>query len=577
MTSLFSELAILLVIAFIISLFMNKIKQPLLVGYILTGVIAGPIFFNLLSKPEKYEVFSHIGVAFLLFIVGLQLNIKLIKEVGVISLVTGIGQIVFTTIFGIGINLLLGMSWIPAILIAAALTFSSTIIIVKLLSDNKGLEQLYGKISLGFLLVQDFVAVLILMVIGTFANGESSWIFILQTVLLGIGAILLIFFIVKPGIQQLLKKIALHKELHFLFVLGWCFGISVLFEIIGFSLEIGALVAGIVLASTPYQQEISGRIKPLRDFFIILFFIFLGSQLIPTPAVPLSFGEEWSYISQTLGPIAPQAMLLSLFVIIGNPLIVLLLVTLFGYSARTGFLAGLTVSQISEFSIILVLLGQKAGFLSTQDLSLVTLVAIITITCSTYLVTYGDTLYQLLKPLFKKLEKKEVKDSLQGIQGKKHDIGIFGYRRIGPHVLSEIKKTGMNYLIVDHDPKVIRRLKDKHIECLFGDVSNIEFLSEFDFKDMNIIISTIPDALINRELLSNYKILNPRGIAILTVEEQQEAIELYAQGADYVIVPHHLGANHIETLLREFTQDNRRFKDEREKHLGELYNEKNYY
>lgn len=576
MVSLFAELAAILVVSFIVSLIMTRIKQPLLVGYIFTGVIAGPIFFNLLSNPESYEVFSHIGVAFLLFIVGLQLNVKLIKEVGMISLVTGIGQIVFTTVFGIGINLLLGMGWLQSVLIAAALTFSSTIIIVKLLSDNKGLEQLYGKISLGFLLVQDFVAVLILMIVGTFSKGADSWSLILNTVILGVFCILAIFFAAKPFITQLLKKITPFKELNFLFVLAWCFGISVLFEVIGFSLEIGALVAGIVLASTPYQQEISGRIKPLRDFFIILFFIFLGSQLIPLPDAPIAFGGEWSYVAETLGPIVPQALILSLFVIVGNPLIVLILVTLFGYSARTGFLAGLTVSQISEFSIIMVLLAQKAGFLGINDLSLVTLVAIITITCSTYLVVYGEKIYKLLHPFFKKLEKKQVKDSLQGVQGKKHDVGIFGYRRIGPHVLKEIKKAGLNYLVVDHDPRVIAKLKKKNIEAVFGDVTNAEFLSEFDFKDMNIIISTIPDGTTNRGLLANYKHVNPNGITILTVEERREAIELYELGADYVIVPHHLGANHIELLLREFAHDKHRFSYEREKHLGELYGEKHY-
>lgn len=577
MSSVFTELAIILVVSFIISMVMNRVKQPLLVGYILTGVIAGPIFFNLLSNPESYEVFSHIGVAFLLFIVGLQLNVKLIKEVGTISLVTGIGQIIFTTVFGIGINLLLGMAWIPSILVAAALTFSSTIIIVKLLSDTKGLEQLYGKISLGFLLVQDFVAVLILMIVGTFSNGVGSWSLIAQTVILGVVCILGIFFGAKPLISRLLRVITPFKELHFLFILAWCFGISVLFELIGFSLEIGALVAGIVLASTPYQQEVSGRIKPLRDFFIILFFIFLGTQLIPAPETPIPSGEEWNYITDTLGPIAPQAILLSLFVLIGNPLIVLVLVTMFGYSAKTGFLAGLTVSQISEFSIILVLLGQKAGLLSITELSLVTLVAIITITGSTYLVVYGEKLYKIFSPLFKKLEKKKLKDTLQGVQGRKHDVGIFGYRRIGPHVLKEIEQTGLSYLVIDHNPKTIAKLKKENREAVFGDASNVEFLSEFDFKDMNMIISTIPNALVNRVLLQNYKHLNPHGITILTVEERHEAIELYELGADYIIVPHHLGANHIEELFKEFVHDKYRFKYEREKHLGELYNEKNYH
>lgn len=568
--NLFTELALIMIIAFIISLIMTRLKQPLLIGYILTGVIAGPIFFNLLSEPESYQVFSHIGVAFLLFIVGLQLNIKLIKEVGMISLITGIGQIVFTTLFGVIINTLLGFAWIPSILLAVALTFSSTIIIVKLLTDNHGLEQLYGKISLGFLLVQDFVAVIILMVLGTFTSGADSPILILKIVGFGILASVGVFLVGRYVLPKLLRRISHYKELLFLFVIAWCFGIAVGYESIGFSLEIGALLAGIVLASTPYQQEIAGRIKPLKDFFIILFFIFLGTQLIPTSPIPIPAGEIWFYISSTLGPLIPTALILSIFVLIGNPFIVLILVTMFGYSARTGFLAGLTVSQISEFSLILIILGQKAGFLTIQHLSLITLVAIITITSSTYLVVYGEKIYSKFEPLFKKLERKKVKDALQGIQGKKHNIGIFGYRRMGPHVLRAIKKTGMTYLVIDHNPETIRKLKKKRISVVFGDVSNIEFLSEFDFKDMNLIISTIGEFETNKTLIENYKAQNPKGIIIVTADERDDAISLYEREADYVIEPHHIGGNHIEQLINEFSQDEQRFIIEKTKHLGEL-------
>lgn len=560
-----------MLVAFVISFIMSKFKQPLLIGYILTGVLAGPIFFNLLTEPQSYQVFSHIGIAFLLFIVGLQLNLKLIKEVGVISLITGLGQIVFTTIFGIIINILLGFDWVSSILIAVALTFSSTIIIVKLLSDINGLEQLYGKISLGFLLVQDFVAVIILMIIGTFSSGAESLGLIIEIVGLGILATLAIIVIGKYALPYLLSKIAHYKELLFLFVVAWCFGLSAGYEIIGFSLEIGALIAGIILASTQYQQEIAGRIKPLKDFFIILFFIFLGTQLIPIPVNTLATNEIFPYIASTLGHLLPTALILSFFVLIGNPLIVLILVTRFGYSARTGFLAGLTVSQISEFSLIMALLAQKAGFLTIDDISLITLIAIITITLSTYLVVYGEKIYKRFEPLFRRLERKKVKDALQGVQGKKHEIGLFGYRRMGPNILRAIRKMKKSYIIIEHNPQTVSKLKKNDETVVFGDASNIEFLNEFDFKDMNIIISSINDYAINRTLLKNYKLKNPKGIAIMTADEHDESIKLYEDGADYVIEPHHIGGNHIELLIEEFSQDQERFIVEKTKHLRELH------
>jgi hypothetical protein len=286
--------------------------------------------------------------------------------------------------------------------------------------------------------------------------------------------------------------------------------------------------------------------------------------------VALAVGEQWSYIAQTLGPTLPKALLLSLFVLIGNPAIVLVLVTRFGYSARTGFLAGLTVSQISEFSLILALLANQAGFLSLQDISLITLVAIITITSSTYLVVYGERIYDKFQFFFKKLEKKKLKDTLQGVQGKKHDIGVFGFHRIGFHVLRAIKKTGHSYLVVDHDPRTIAELQRKHIPALFGDVGSVEFLSEFDFKDMTLLISTIPHFGVNKKILANYRAQNRKGVIVLTVEHHHEALRLYDLGADYVLIPQHLGGNHIEALIRDYGTDEHRFLIERIRHLEEL-------
>ncbi|MCF7799232.1 cation:proton antiporter [Candidatus Woesearchaeota archaeon] len=572
MFNLFTELALVLLVSFLISLIMTRLKQPLLIGYIITGVLVGPIFFNVLSNPGNYQVFAHIGVAFLLFIVGLQLNPKLIKDVGVISLVTGLGQIIFTSFFGFLLNSLLGFAWIPSILLAVAFSFSSTIIIVKLLSDIHGLEQLYGKISLGFLLVQDLVAVILLMVLGTISTGADSSSLILKAVLFGVVATALIFAFGRFIIMPLLKRIAHVKELLFLFIIAWCFGIAAGYEFMGFSLEIGALIAGVVLAATPYQQEISARIKPLKDFFIILFFIFLGTQLIPMGAQPIASGQEWQFISDTLGPILPQAIIISLFVLLGNPFIVLVLVLLFGYSSKTGFLAGLTVSQISEFSLIVALLAQQAGFLTSLHVSLVTLVAIITITFSTYLVVYGERIYARLENLFKRLERKKVRDALHGIQGKKHAIGIFGFRRMGPNILRAIKQTGMSYIIVDHDPKRVLGLKKKGLPAVFGDIANVEFLSEFDFKDMTFLISSIPDYGTNKVLLENYKAQNPEGVIVLTADERDETLALYEAGADYVIEPHGIGGNHIELLITDFSKDSKKFVGERLRHLGDLHN-----
>lgn len=575
MAAFFTELSIVMFLVLIVSFIMNKIKQPLLIGYILTGLIAGPLFLNILSSNEGYETFSHIGIALLLFIVGLHLNLKLIKEVGVISLVTGLGQVLFTSVIGLLIAYLFGYSFMASLLIAIALTFSSTIIIVKLLTDKKDIETLYGKISMGFLIVQDLVAVIILMVISAFLSpGENVDLqaVLLKTFILAFVAVVLTYILSKTILPKLLEGISKSTELLFVFIITWCFGISSLFQYAGFSLEVGALLAGVALASSPYQFEISARIRPLRDFFIVMFFILLGSQMVP-PIDGIdgsSFSERMGLIGDTLSPIIVPAIIFSLFVLIGNPLIVLTLMVLLGYSSRTGFLAGLTVAQISEFSLIMAMLGKEAGFLSVEEVSMITLVGIITITASTYMILNGSLIYKKFEPLLRKLEKKKVKDSFTGAQAQDYEILIFGYDRIGYSLLKTIKKLGKPYLVIDYDPDVIKKLKARDINCIYGDASDIEFISEFNLHKVKLFISTIPNYEISQLLSSTLRNQNHDATVILTANQIDNALDLYKGGADYVILPHFLGGDYVSTLIEDYHENFSELLKEKVKHINEL-------
>lgn len=581
MAAFFAELSLVMVLVLLISFVMNKIKQPLLIGYIFTGILASPLFFDILSSNEGYETFSHIGISLLLFIVGLHLNLKLIKEVGLISLITGIGQVIFTSFIGFFIATIFGYGIVASFLIAIALTFSSTIIIVKLLSDKKDLETLYGKISMGFLIVQDLIAVVILMVLSAFLNPSSSSDItglLLQTTFLAIVSVLVTFLLSRYVLPKLLEQIAKSTELLFVFIITWCFGIASLFVYLGFSLEIGALLAGVALASSPYQFEISARIRPLRDFFIVMFFILLGSHMIPSDISyeGLDFSGKLEVLSDTFGPIIVPATLFSLFVLIGNPLIVLILMSLLGYSTRTGFLAGLTVAQISEFSLILAMLGMDAGFLNAEEVSMITLVGIITITASTYMILNGNRIYEWMKPVLVKFERKRTKDSKKGIQGKNHEILVFGYDRIGFSLLKTIDKLGKPYLVVDYNPAIVKSLKEKGISVVYGDAGNIEFISEFDLKDVKLFISTIPDYEINLLLLENLRDSNSSSLVILTANDIDHALELYKNGADYVILPHFLGGEYVSTLIENYHEDYGDFFKEKLKHLNELKERKKH-
>lgn len=550
---IFIELTGIVLIATLCALAMRLLRQPLIVGYILAGIIAGPYVLNLIHSTESIELFSKIGITVLLFIVGLSLSPKVIKDVGKVSLVTGLGQVIFTSVIGFAIAILLGIDRIAALYISIALTFSSTIIILKLLSDKGDVHKLYGKIAIGFLLVQDIVATIILLLVSSLTSTTDSSIFEALGFLLlkAIGVGIVLYIANMYLVPKLIKFVAQSQELLFLFSLTWGLGFAALFYVLGLSVEIGALIAGVMLSVTPFSYEIGSRLKPLRDFFIVLFFVLLGSQMV------------LSNVSALLLP----AFLLSLFVLVGNPIIVVVLMNLMGHKRKTGFLAGLTVAQISEFSLILAALGFSVGHLNQDMLSLITLVGLITIAGSTYLILYSDKIYAYTEKYLKFLELKKSKSSAIIPEDEEYDALLFGYDRVGLDFVHLFKKLDMDYVVVDNNPDAIKRLENAHIHHKFGDASDTEFLEELKLPTVELVISTIPDHKTNMFLSNKIKEKRKRTLFVTISRDTKEAKELYEAGADYVILPHYLGAEFAVDLLSKRGVNADSLKSERRKHL----------
>ena len=551
-SNIFLELSIILAITLLISSILRLLKQPLIIGYIIAGIIAGPSFLNILKQNNTLQIFSETGVAFLLFIVGLHLSPKIIKEVGKISLITGIGQIVFTSLISYFIAILLGFNSITSLYIAIALTFSSTIIIMKLLSDKGDLEKLYGKISIGFLLVQDLVAILILVIISSLSNSSSAANVIFLTLLKGLITLALISLITYFLFPRLGNFFANSQEFLFIFAIAWGLGLASLFSYIGLTIEVGSLIAGITLSVYPYSYEISSKLKPLRDFFIIFFFILLGSQMI---------------LAEITRQIIP-AIIFSLFILIGNPLIIMILMGLLSYSKKTGFMAGLTVAQISEFALILIILGVKVGHLSKEIISFVTLIGLITIAGSTYLIIYSDYIYKYISKYLSIFERKNVKEKI--VKNKKFDYLLFGYNRIGFSILNSFKKITNNYAVIDYNPETINKLTKLKINCVYGDVDDIEFLQELNLENVKLVVSTIPEIETNFLLLNKVREKNKNVIVIVTARQIQDAFLLYEKGADYVILPHFLGGEYIAKLIEKSKNNKLYYKNEKRKHIQHL-------
>lgn len=553
MDEIFIQLAIILFTAFLVSYLAKALKQPIIIGYIIAGIIISPFIIKFGASTELIDSFSKLGIAFLLFIVGLHLNPKVIKEIGTASLIVGLGQIILT--FGLGFVVsfeLLGYGLVPSIYVGIALAFSSTIIIMKLLSDKQQLDSLYGKISIGILIIQDLVAVGVLMFISSL-SGEVTFVdFALKGLLGGAALVVFLFLAGIFVLPRLTKNIAKSQELLFLFSICWCFLIASLFSFLGYSIEIGALIAGVILSMSPYSTEISAKIRPLRDFFLIIFFIILG------------FKVDIAGISG----IILDALILSTIVLIFKPLILMVFMKYFGYTKRTNFLVGTTLGQISEFSLIVLVMGVSIGIVSQQVLHTLILTMIITILFSTYGIIYSQNFYQAMSRFLSVFEKKNIKKERK--TQKTYDAILFGYNRIGFNILNSLKKVKQKYLVVDFNPDTIYDLQKLQIPSLYGDVDDSEFLEELPLDKLKMGVSTVPEFETNALLIKEIRAVNPKAIVIVRAHTIKEALDLYALGANYVLTPHFLGGEYVSKMIKELKVSAKGYKQEKEKHVEML-------
>ena len=554
MEGIFVQLAVILFAAFIVSYIVRALNQPIIIGYIIAGIIVSPFLVKLGASTDIINVFSEFGISFLLFIVGLHLNPKVIREIGISSLVIGVVQIGAT--FGAGFAIskfLIGYSTTASLYVGIALAFSSTIIIMKLLSDKKQLDSLFGKISIGVLILQDLVAVGVLMFVASVSNGSDATGGLgLKVVLSGLMIIVGLFFVGYFVLPKMMRNIAKSQELLFLFSICWCFVLAALFTYIGFSMEIGSLIAGVILSVSPYATEISSKIKPIRDFFLIIFFIILGLKVQITNIKSILF----------------DAIILSSVALIIKPLILMITMKYFGFTKRTNFLTGTTLAQISEFSLILLGLGLAVGHIDSNVMNTIILTMIITILMSSYMMIYSTKFYTLMSPFLKFFEKKKVKKEIK--LDKKYDSILFGYNRIGFSILNSLKRLRRKYLVVDFNPDTITSLRKYGIPALYGDVYDSDLLEDLPLETISLAISTIPELETNELLIEKIREINKDAVIILRAHSIEDALNLYKAGANYVLTPHFLGGEYVARMIKHAKSGDSDYASERKNHIKML-------
>ncbi|HYC79829.1 MAG TPA: cation:proton antiporter [Candidatus Binatia bacterium] len=548
----FAEIGLLIAIATLVSLVMRFLRQPLIVGHILTGFLVGQFALGLFQNTETLELFSQLGISFLLFTVGLTLNPKVFKEYGWISIVTGFGQVLLTGSLGVIVCMALGFNWITSLYVGVALSFSSTVIVMKLLSDKGDLDKLYVKLSIGSLLLQDLIAIVLLFAIPFVTGSQGNGSDLLQMLIVGTAAGLGVFLFSHYVVRYLHRFLTQSQELIFLFTVAWGIGISSLFALIGFSLEGGALIAGVALSTIPSRHEMSARLAPLRDFFIVVFFILLGTRMVV------------SEFNSILWP----AIFLSLFVLLINPLLQLIVMGAMGYRRKTSFQTGMMAAQISEFSLILVALGVSLGQVVPSVLSMVTLVGLVTIFISSYLILYSDRIYPYFAPFLKIFEQDNVRE--RSPRTKSYSVLLIGSNRIGFDFMRLFKDMKKKFLVIDHDPEVIGLLSNDKIPHEYGDASDPDLLDELKINSAELVVSTVPDLETNLVILSCAKREGKGPIVMVVAHRINNALELYQAGADYVILPHFLGGSYAASLVRKFTKDAAELQDLRNEHISAL-------
>jgi len=533
----FFQIGAVLGLALLGGLLAKALRQPVIVSYIIVGVVGGPAVLGLVSAEEdEIKLLAKLGIAILLFLVGLKLDIHLIRAIGPVALLTGLGQVILTAVLGFGLALLLGWDLTSAIYIAVALTFSSTIIVVKLLGDRRELDQLHGRLAVGVLIVQDILVVLAMLTIVTVGQPGEQALASEIAVTLGGGVVLfgIVALLARFVLPRLLEWMAKNQELTLVFGVSWAVALAAISAWLGLSMEIGAFVAGVALASTPYRESLGARMVSVRDIMILFFFIELGSSLTLDGAV-----------SQLL-----PAILVTLFILVGKPAIVLLVMTLQGYRATVALRTGLTLAQISEFSLILIALGYSLGQVNEDVLSLITLVAIFTITISTYFISYQDRLIALLQPLVAPLESRFRKGAEEDAQRHPYDAIVIGAGRLGSDIVRGLRGEGAELLVVDLDPRALKSVAPSGVDTLYGDAGDPDFIKVLPVHETKTVVCAAPDRSTNLVVLESLQRLGYEGNICLTALDQQTAATFESYDRVTVVRPFQMAATSIVSGLK---------------------------
>lgn len=529
---------ILFLVIVAVSFLIKLLKQPIIIGYVLSGLLFSFYIMNKAFDSTQIIIMSELGITFLLFLMGLEFDLKSLKFIGKDIILSCALQSVIFFAAAFVLSSFFGFSLMEKVYLSIFFMFGSTLLVAKWVEDKKETDTLHGKIILGTLIVQDILAIIALTILNIVQEKTLSKIILAP--IEGIALILFAFLLSKYLLNRPLKIASRYPELLFIFSLGVCFLFVEISPYLGYSTTLGAFIAGVVLANTEYRHEISGKLKPLINFFNMLFFVGLG------------FGIKFALPNSWFVFIAISLILC----ITLKPVVTYFTLRLRGYDLKTSFMSGIYLAQFSEFGIIITAAGVVSKAIPAEIGFIVTISVIISMIISSYFIKYSQSIYRFFEPLLSKIDQSIVSKDIQTSPVEiKSNIIVFKYYDLGKELYAHLDSLGKSMIFVDNDPEHISLLKKEGRNYIFGSPANPDFFEQTKFAGTDIIISNIFDLDTNKRIISALKKINPNIITVVAAKTLKDSIELYNSHADYVIYQSHVHEQHISALIQDYTVD----------------------
>jgi Kef-type K+ transport system membrane component KefB len=566
---LLTSVGVCVVAAAALAFLAHKLKQPLILAYLLAGVAIGPeMGLRLVEDHESIQTVAEIGLILLLFIIGLEIDLKKLLAAGRPVVLTGLLQFPLSVALGLGVFWLLGQrngdGKFPLLYLAVCTAISSTMIVVKLLYDKFELDTLPGRITLGVLVFQDIWAIVALAIQPNLLDPRVGPL----AASLGKGVVLVVVSLAvsRYVLPYLFRSVAKSPELMLVSSLAWCFAVCAAANYAGLSREMGALVAGVSISTFPYNLDVVAKVVSIRDFFVTLFFVALGMQ-IPAPTTEVVL----------------LAAATSVFLMLGRPLVVFPILHALKLGHRTSLLPALNLAQASEFAIVIASLGLALGHVDARVVSALIFTFAFTSTASTYVINYSHPISKAIGSALKRIGVRDL-DSAGGEEPAGQEskgVVLLGFYREASSLVHEFERRATDggrhpildeLLVIDFNPEVHHELNRRGIACVYGDIAHMDTLHHARVHEADLVVSTIPDAMLkgtdNLRLLRQSRRLCPNARVVVTAERVAQALELYAEGADFVYLPRLHSARDLARAIEEGMRHG--FETAREEGLAEL-------